>query len=187
MIGIYKIISPSGKIYIGQSINIESRWEKYSFLNCESQVRLYNSFKKYGWKNHKFEIIEECSIEDLNCRERYWQDFYNVLNGGLNCVLQECGVKRRIFSEETKNKLSVNNSGINNNFYNKKHSNKTKENWSKNRKGVDSKRSKLILDTQTGIFYYGAREASSAYNINVSTLKAYFQNKAPNKTNLIQI
>jgi predicted GIY-YIG superfamily endonuclease len=25
--GIYKITSPSGKIYIGQSIDIEKRWE----------------------------------------------------------------------------------------------------------------------------------------------------------------
>ena len=29
MIGIYKITSPSGKVYIGQSIDIERRWKKY--------------------------------------------------------------------------------------------------------------------------------------------------------------
>ena len=29
MIGVYKIISPNNKIYIGQSINIEKRWGQY--------------------------------------------------------------------------------------------------------------------------------------------------------------
>jgi hypothetical protein len=29
MIGIYKIINPNGRIYIGQSTNIEVRWSKY--------------------------------------------------------------------------------------------------------------------------------------------------------------
>jgi predicted GIY-YIG superfamily endonuclease len=31
--GIYKIISPTGKIYIGQSINIEKRWEGHKRYN----------------------------------------------------------------------------------------------------------------------------------------------------------
>lgn len=29
MIGIYKITSPSNRIYIGQSIDIEARWKSY--------------------------------------------------------------------------------------------------------------------------------------------------------------
>ena len=50
-IGIYKIVSPSEKIYIGQSINIEKRWEKnYKTLKCKTQTKLYNSLKKYGRK-----------------------------------------------------------------------------------------------------------------------------------------
>ena len=48
MIGIYKIISPSGKIYIGQSRNIDKRFQQYKRLNCAKQPRLYNSFIKYG-------------------------------------------------------------------------------------------------------------------------------------------
>ena len=99
MIGIYKIISPSGKVYVGQSINIESRIKKYASCNCKLQVRLYSSIKKYGWENHIFEILEECSIEELNSRERYWQDQYECIGkNGLNCFevradmysVQEC-------------------------------------------------------------------------------------------------
>ena len=80
MIGIYKIISPLGKIYIGQSIDIDVRFNNYKKLKCKSQLRIYNSFIKYGVDNHIFKTIEECSLDLLNERERYWQDYYDVLN-----------------------------------------------------------------------------------------------------------
>lgn len=68
MIGIYKIISPSGKIYIGQSIDIDRRIYDYILLRCKAQTILYNSLKKHGFNNHVFEIIEECDIDKLNER-----------------------------------------------------------------------------------------------------------------------
>lgn len=113
IIGIYKIISPTEKIYIGQSRNLNKRIRSYITLpdKIKTQVKLYNSLKKYGWEAHTFEVIEECSIEDLKCRERYWQDFYDVLNGGLNLILQECEDKPRLISEETRNKISEANLG----------------------------------------------------------------------------
>jgi hypothetical protein len=53
IIGIYKITSPSNKIYIGQSNNILYRWKYcYKKLNCKSQRHLYNSLMKYGFDNH---------------------------------------------------------------------------------------------------------------------------------------
>ena len=56
--GIYKITSPSGKIYIGSSKNIKKRWQSYSDKNCKGQPKLCKSFKKYGKENHIREIIE---------------------------------------------------------------------------------------------------------------------------------
>jgi group I intron endonuclease len=108
MIGIYKITNLKNKIYIGQSINIENRFNSYLKLykKNKSQIKLYNSLNKYGIKNHKFEIIEECEINKLNERERYWQDYYNVLENGLNCVLTKTNELKLIFSNETKNKIS---------------------------------------------------------------------------------
>jgi len=35
MIGIYKITSPSNKVYIGQSINIEKRFKSYKRYDCK--------------------------------------------------------------------------------------------------------------------------------------------------------
>lgn len=104
--GIYKIISPTDRVYIGQGVNIKRRFYRYKSLDCKEQIILYKSFLKHGVENHSFEIIEECPVDDLNCRERHWQDFYDVLNGGLNCVLQECGEERYVISEETRKKQS---------------------------------------------------------------------------------
>lgn len=58
--GIYKITSPSGRIYIGQSEDINRRFHQYKKLNCKKQWLLYKSFVKYGVDNHIFEIIVEC-------------------------------------------------------------------------------------------------------------------------------
>ena len=107
MIGIYKIMSPSNKIYIGQSINIYKRFKTYKVYNCKGQIKLYNSLKKYGWNNHTFEIVEECIFEELNNKERYWQDFFNCMKNGLNCVLTSTKLKKGIISNETKEKQSL--------------------------------------------------------------------------------
>lgn len=55
--GVYKIISPNNKIYIGKTKNIRQRFFKYSRLLCKQQKKLYNSFLKYGFQNHNIEIL----------------------------------------------------------------------------------------------------------------------------------
>jgi len=105
-IGIYKIVSPTGKIYIGQSRNIEYRLTQYKYYKCKSQSKLYNSLKKYSFKLHICEIIEKCSIEQLNERERYYQDLYNCIESGLNCMYTETINKAGIISKETRKKMS---------------------------------------------------------------------------------
>ena len=111
MIGIYKITSPSGKIYVGQSVNIEKRFIDYKYLKI-NQTRIFYSINKYGYENHIFEVIEECDIKLLNQRERYWQDYYDVLKKGLNCRLTKSSDKSGMFSEESKLKISKAKKGI---------------------------------------------------------------------------
>lgn len=91
--GIYKITSPTNSVYVGQSTNMSKRWRDYRQGRCPQQRKLYNSIIKYGWVNHVFETLEECERDELDCRERYWQDFYEVKDRekGLNCVLTGCG------------------------------------------------------------------------------------------------
>jgi group I intron endonuclease len=76
-IGIYIIISPSGKIYVGQSINILNRRSQYKNLNkyCLG-IKIYNSLRKYGWEAHKFDILEECLESDLDELEAYYKTLF---------------------------------------------------------------------------------------------------------------
>lgn len=107
--GIYKITSPSNRIYIGQSVNIEKRFRNYRNHNCVRQKRLFMSLNKYGHEKHFFEILEECSKDLLNIKERYWQDYYNVLSkSGLNSVLNNDEEKHRVYSDETRIAMSNN-------------------------------------------------------------------------------
>jgi len=110
MIGIYKITSPSGKIYIGQSIDIENRWKQYKYFKINKGSigpKLLNSFKKYGYENHIFEIIEECSVDNLHERETFYKkqiiEKYKW-NQVLFCELFDCG--GGVKSKETKLKQS---------------------------------------------------------------------------------
>jgi group I intron endonuclease len=105
MIGIYKITNPKGKIYIGQSRDIEHRFYYYKLSNkwIKEQRKLYNSLQKYGHENHLFEIIEECSEGLLNEKEIYWINYFDSVNNGLNLKYGGLGGKH---SEETKQNIS---------------------------------------------------------------------------------
>ena len=221
MIGIYKITNPTGRVYIGQSVDIDTRFKKYKH-NCSTQTKLKRSFDKHGFDKHTFEVVEECDLSILNERERYWQDYYDVLNGGLNSRLTETEDKTGRLSQETKDKISKNrkgkgvgvipwNTGIElsdehkeklskatkgskNGMYGKNHSEETKRKiGNANRGRVHSEehnakkasKSKIVLDTQTGIFYDSATEAAFYYDINEHTLRHYLQGSRTNKTNLI--
>lgn len=107
VIGIYKITSPSNKVYVGQAKCINLRWKKYKSNLAKGQTRLHNSFSKYGTDKHKFEIIEVCEQEDLDTKERYWQEHYNVLGEkGLNCLLVSTQQHKQCIAKDTRIKRS---------------------------------------------------------------------------------
>lgn len=223
--GIYKITSPSGRVYIGQAKNIKARWRDYYGLYSlvKGQTKLYRSFKKYGVMEHTFEVIENCIEQDLNRKERYWQDFYAVLNGGLNCILQESNEKRRIFSKEVREKMSEAQKGVKSHLYGKKLTQETRKKMSERQIGnknhmfgicgelhhnynkevssntrykmsqaarvvnsnlISGFASKILLDTETGIFYRSIKEASNIYKISYSHLIKMLNGDRTNKTNL---
>lgn len=89
-IGIYKYENKlNGKIYIGQSTNLKNRYRQHCY---DSTLRAPNAritgidvaIKKYGSDNFDFEVIEECSVEELDDRERYWIAYYDSYNNGYN-------------------------------------------------------------------------------------------------------
>lgn len=86
MIGIYKIQNLiDGKIYIGQSVHIQARFNQHKNEAKNGNTRpLYNAIRKYGIENFSFEVIEECSKEKLNEREIYWIKKYDSFHNGYN-------------------------------------------------------------------------------------------------------
>lgn len=83
MVGIYKITNKvNGHSYIGQSVHITVRWKDHrsAAFNPASpcyEYPLYRAIRKYGIENFSFEVLEECSINDLNKQEGYWVAKYN--------------------------------------------------------------------------------------------------------------
>ena len=93
MTGIYKITNKlDGKFYIGQAIDINERWrdhirdsmlpeDKWIANKRGEQTYFHRALRKYGPNNFVFEVIEECSRDLLNERERYWIDKFNAYKG----------------------------------------------------------------------------------------------------------
>ena len=89
MITIYKITSPTGRIYVGKTKELQKRIGHYKkWVNSITQPKLRYSIRKHGWDNHKLEILEECTPENANNREIFWikelKSFHGVNSKGLN-------------------------------------------------------------------------------------------------------
>jgi group I intron endonuclease len=124
--GIYKITSPTGKIYIGEAKNLKLRCKYYlTPSRIKKQTAIYNSLMKYGTATHSIEVLEICSEENLLDAERHWQEKYDSVNNGLNCYFTPTDSKKKLWSEETKQKMSASASGKNNGFYGKTHTEAT--------------------------------------------------------------
>ena len=87
--GIYKITNVNTEeCYIGQSVDIAERWK--SHIKCglgieaSSTNKLYNAMQRIGVWNFTFEVIEECSKDQLDEKEKQWIDFYNSKELGYN-------------------------------------------------------------------------------------------------------
>ena len=159
MCGIYKITNMvNGKVYIGQSVNIEDRWRCHkSNMNYKNHT-IYKAMRKYGFENFKFEVIEECRQEDLNNLEIYYIWYYNSYMGnknhnGYNETAGGGGSRGYIPSEETRKKISEINSGENN---------------------ANSK--KVACEDS---MFPCARKCAEYYGVNYSTMRSWLNHSVP--------
>ena len=89
---IYKLISPSNKVYVGLSIiTIEERflqhikaWKLDQTRDGRYGSKLYAAFEKYPPEEWIREVIEET---DDPMRECYWIEYYDSVNNGYNTLL----------------------------------------------------------------------------------------------------
>lgn len=105
---IYKLTSPSGKVYIGQTWDFNTRLIQHRHLKKKSShPKLWCAIKKYEFDNFTHEIIDEADTQDvLDEKEIFWISHYNSTVTGYNC---KSGGSRGRHSEDTKRKISENN------------------------------------------------------------------------------
>lgn len=87
--GIYKITSiKTGEVYIGKSTDVRARFQQHckTVFNCGTIASslLHTKMKEYGIENFTFELIEEVPKDQLAEREKFWIDFYQSKQYGLN-------------------------------------------------------------------------------------------------------
>ena len=193
--GIYKITSPTGKIYIGESINLKNRCGYYLNPNrVKKQTAIYNSLIKHSVESHIIEIIELCDISELKIKERYYQEKFNSVETGLNCFYTATNEKKKKHSENTKKLMSEKSSGENNPFFGKTHSIESLKKISESSKGINnanyggklitdeyikkqiesnSKKHLKVTDTQTGeiLFFKNSKECALALNAKASNVR----------------
>lgn len=109
--GIYKMTNNiNGKIYIGLSVNIDTRMYNHYWSAFNPNASEYNSYlsraiRKYSKENFSHEIIEECSISDLPSRERHWIEYYNSTDRNIGYNVSSGGDGNSSWGEEETNKI----------------------------------------------------------------------------------
>ena len=115
-IGIYGIRNLiNGNVYIGKTgMNFGDRWDSHrSLLNNgkHDNPHLQYAWNKYGQDNFEFIVIEDCEIEELDNKEKYYIKIYKDLNLAYN--IHDGGNEGynlgRSLSDETKRKIGEKN------------------------------------------------------------------------------
>lgn len=121
---VYCYTSPSGKKYIGQTIDESARRSTFNTIHrnyCHGG-KIDLARRKYGPENFKYEVLKRVNIEDkeklleqLNILEKYYINLfdtyktgYNSTEGGRNVYskARSESQKGHVVSEETKKKIS---------------------------------------------------------------------------------
>ena len=87
--GIYKITNLDNQMcYVGQAVDLAARWKQHikRGIGAETPTRnkLYPAMLALGVENFSFEVIEECSREELDTREDYWQNYFKAKEFGYS-------------------------------------------------------------------------------------------------------
>lgn len=69
----------NSKVYIGQTkVSLKLRFQNHlSAARNGKDYVIGKAIRKYGEENFYIELLEECTIEELNERERYWISYFN--------------------------------------------------------------------------------------------------------------
>lgn len=106
---IYRVISPSGKSYIGKTVqDFETRWYQHvnrSMQDKSSCICFAAAIKKYGHENFSKEILMYCDVSQINQYEKKAISLYNTMvPNGYNLTEGGEGV---IPTDDIKDKFSA--------------------------------------------------------------------------------
>lgn len=87
--GIYKITNLiTDECYIGQAVDVYKRWCEHCKcglgIDTPPGNKLYKAIQEYGLNNFTFEVLEECSSNQLNEKEKYFIELYQADTFGYN-------------------------------------------------------------------------------------------------------
>lgn len=110
---IYKITSPTGRLYIGKTSDFTGRMASYKRGKAQSQKLLFKSLTKYGFDAHKVEKIDQFESDNnyANGKEMFWiRSFMTHIHsfpeqGGMNLTLGGDGVIGRFIPEKEKERI----------------------------------------------------------------------------------
>jgi group I intron endonuclease len=102
---IYMITSPSGRNYVGQTVQtLEKRMYQHRRPKSGCTI-LARSIRKYGWDRMSVQVLQECSNEELNDLERFYIEKFDCVSpNGMNC--NSGGRSGHTFCKEIRLKLS---------------------------------------------------------------------------------
>ena len=86
MTGIYIIRnSINNKVYIGRSTDIHRRWMTHlRDARKGENSKVHIAMRELGIENFYLEVLEECSLSELNKREQYYIEKFNSWANGYN-------------------------------------------------------------------------------------------------------
>ena len=132
---IYRLTSPSGKIYIGRTNDFEQRMISHkSWAKTENRRPLYKAIRKYGWDNFIKEIIDTADTEtDSVAKELEYIVKHNSVREGYNATYETNeggdiweGKRDTKQYKQFVERMKIINAGQNNGMYGKNQSEETK-------------------------------------------------------------
>ncbi len=89
--GIYRITNIiTNECYVGQSVDLAKRLKEHAKcgLGIDTPVnnKLYAAMLQYGLENFSWEVLEFCSKEELDVKEKFYIDLYKAKDYGYNAT-----------------------------------------------------------------------------------------------------
>ena len=87
--GIYKITNIKNNMsYVGQAVDVAERWKQHIKRGIGAEAptknKLYPAMLQEGVENFTFELLTECSKEELNEQEDYYQELFHCKDYGYS-------------------------------------------------------------------------------------------------------